>query len=217
MSAKRLIPVAGDGWKFIGGFLLVGLLGGFGGVWFARVVAVVGVLAAGFALYFFRDPDRDVPRTEDVLSPADGRVMEVAAIDGEGYGPGRVIRIFLSVMDVHVQRSPVGGRVIKARYRPGKFLDARDPRAPFVNESNALEIETPRGRVVVRQIAGLIARRILCWARPEETLAAGERFGLIRFGSQVDLYLPADAEILVGVGQRVVGGVTAVARWGGHP
>jgi phosphatidylserine decarboxylase len=217
VSAKRLIPVAGDGWKFIGGFLLVGLLAGFGGVWFARVVAVVGVLAAGFALYFFRDPDRDVPRTEDVLSPADGRVMEVAAIDGEGYGPGRVIRIFLSVMDVHVQRSPVGGRVIKARYRPGKFLDARDPRAPFVNESNALEIETPRGRVVVRQIAGLIARRILCWARPEETLAAGERFGLIRFGSQVDLYLPADAEILVGVGQRVVGGVTAVARWGGHP
>ncbi|MBK7688032.1 MAG: phosphatidylserine decarboxylase family protein [Elusimicrobia bacterium] len=217
MSAKRWIPVAGDGWKFIGGFLVVGLLAGLGGVWFARVVAVVGVLAAGFALYFFRDPDRDVPRTEDVLSPADGRVMEVAAIDGEGYGAGRVIRIFLSVMDVHVQRSPVGGRVIKARYRPGKFLDARDPRAPFVNESNALEIETPRGRVVVRQIAGLIARRILCWARPEETLAPGERFGLIRFGSQVDLYLPADVEILVGVGQRVVGGVTAVARWGGHP
>ncbi|MBK7208321.1 MAG: phosphatidylserine decarboxylase family protein [Elusimicrobia bacterium] len=217
MSAKRWVPVAGDGWKFIGGFLVVGLLAGLGGVWFARVVAVVGVLAAGFALYFFRDPDRDVPRTEDVLSPADGRVMEVAAIDGEGYGAGRVIRIFLSVMDVHVQRSPVGGRVIKARYRPGKFLDARDPRAPFVNESNALEIETPRGRVVVRQIAGLIARRILCWARPEETLAPGERFGLIRFGSQVDLYLPADVEILVGVGQRVVGGVTAVARWGGHP
>jgi phosphatidylserine decarboxylase len=217
VSAKRWIPVAGDGWKFIGGFLVVGLLAGLGGVWFARVVAVVGVLAAGFALYFFRDPDRDVPRTEDVLSPADGRVMEVAAIDGEGYGAGRVIRIFLSVMDVHVQRSPVGGRVIKARYRPGKFLDARDPRAPFVNESNALEIETPRGRVVVRQIAGLIARRILCWARPEETLAPGERFGLIRFGSQVDLYLPADVEILVGVGQRVVGGVTAVARWGGHP
>ncbi|MBK9922656.1 MAG: phosphatidylserine decarboxylase [Elusimicrobia bacterium] len=80
-----------------------------------------------------------------------------------------------------------------------------------------MEIETPRGRVVVRQIAGLIARRILCWARPEETLAPGERFGLIRFGSQVDLYLPADVEILVGVGQRVVGGVTAVARWGGHP
>ncbi|MBK8650460.1 MAG: phosphatidylserine decarboxylase family protein [Elusimicrobia bacterium] len=217
MSAKRWVPVAGDGWKFIGGFLVVGLLAGLGGVWFARVVAVVGVLAAGFALYFFRDPDRDVPRTEDVLSPADGRVMEVAAIDGEGYGAGRVIRIFLSVMDVHIQRSPVGGRVIKARYRPGKFLDARDPRAPFVNESNALEIETPRGRVVVRQIAGLIARRILCWARPEETLAPGERFGLIRFGSQVDLYLPADVEILVGVGQRVVGGVTAVARWGGHP
>ena len=156
MSAKRWIPVAGDGWKFIGGFLVVGLLAGLGGVWFARVVAVVGVLAAGFALYFFRDPDRDVPRTEDVLSPADGRVMEVAAIDGEGYGAGRVIRIFLSVMDVHIQRSPVGGRVIKARYRPGKFLDARDPRAPFVNESNALEIETPRGRVVVRQILSLI-------------------------------------------------------------
>jgi phosphatidylserine decarboxylase len=173
-------------------------------------------LAALFAVYFFRDPDRDIPRTDDVLSPADGRVMEVADIDGEGYGPGRVVRIFLSVLDVHVQRSPVSGRVAKVRYRPGKFLDARDPRASFVNESNALEIESPRGRVVVRQIAGLIARRILCWVRPEENLSQGERFGLIRFGSQVDLYLPSDAEIVVSVGQRVVGGVTSVARWGGN-
>lgn len=216
MGAKRLVPIAGDGWKFIGGFLLVGLLACAGGAWFARVVAVAGVLAALFAVYFFRDPDRDIPRTDDVLSPADGRVMEVADIDGEGYGPGRVVRIFLSVLDVHVQRSPVSGRVAKVRYRPGKFLDARDPRASFVNESNALEIESPRGRVVVRQIAGLIARRILCWVRPEENLSQGERFGLIRFGSQVDLYLPSDAEIVVSVGQRVVGGVTSVARWGGN-
>ncbi len=216
MGAKRLIPIAGDGWKFIGGFLLVGLLACAGGAWFARAIAVLGVLAALFAVYFFRDPDRDIPRTDDVLSPADGRVMEVADIDGEGYGPGRVVRIFLSVLDVHVQRSPVSGRVAKVRYRPGKFLDARDPRASFVNESNALEIETPRGRVVVRQIAGLIARRILCWVRPEESLSQGERFGLIRFGSQVDLYLPSDAEIVVSVGQRVVGGVTSVARWGGN-
>jgi phosphatidylserine decarboxylase len=216
VGAKRLVPIAGDGWKFIGGFLLVGLLACAGGAWFARVVAVAGVLAALFAVYFFRDPDRDIPRTDDVLSPADGRVMEVADIDGEGYGPGRVVRIFLSVLDVHVQRSPVSGRVAKVRYRPGKFLDARDPRASFVNESNALEIESPRGRVVVRQIAGLIARRILCWVRPEENLSQGERFGLIRFGSQVDLYLPSDAEIVVSVGQRVVGGVTSVARWGGN-
>lgn len=216
MSAKRLLPVAGDGWKFIVGFLVVGVLAWLGGVWFARVVAVVGVLAAVFAVYFFRDPDRTVPKTDDILSPADGRVMEVADIDGEGYGPGRVVRVFLSVLDVHVQRSPVGGRVAKVRYRPGKFLDARDPRAAYANESNALEIETPRGRVVVRQIAGLIARRILCWVRPDETIVAGERFGLIRFGSQVDLYLPAETEILVRVGQRVTGGVTAVARWGGN-
>ncbi|MBK9922657.1 MAG: phosphatidylserine decarboxylase [Elusimicrobia bacterium] len=143
MSAKRWIPVAGDGWKFIGGFLVVGLLAGLGGVWFARVVAVVGVLAAGFALYFFRDPDRDVPRTEDVLSPADGRVMEVAAIDGEGYGAGRVIRIFLSVMDVHIQRSPVGGRVIKARYRPGKFLDARDPARRSSTKATPWKLKRP--------------------------------------------------------------------------
>jgi phosphatidylserine decarboxylase len=216
MSAKRLLPVAEDGWKFIFGFLAVGVLACAGGAWFSRVVAATGVLAAVFAVYFFRDPDRAVPKTDDILSPADGRVMEVADIDGEGYGPGRVVRIFLSVLDVHVQRSPVGGRVAKVRYRPGKFLDARDPRAAYANESNALEIDTPRGRVVVRQIAGLIARRILCWARPEETLVPGERFGLIRFGSQVDLYLPAEAEILVRVGQRVTGGMTPVARWGGN-
>ena len=170
MTTGPLLPIASDGWKFILGFALLGGLALFGGVWFARVAGVALLIAAVFSLYFFRDPHRRVPKTDDILSPADGRVLAVADVDGEGYGSGRVIRIFLSVMDVHVQRAPAAGRVTKTQYRPGVFLDARDRRAPFVNESNAVEIDTVRGRIMVRQIAGLIARRILCWVRPEDTL-----------------------------------------------
>jgi phosphatidylserine decarboxylase precursor-related protein len=109
--------------------------------------------------------------------PADGRVLEVADVDGEGYGRGRVVRIFLSVLDGHVQRAPVAGKVTATHYRPGSFLDARHPRAPFENESNSIDIESAHGRSMVRQIAGLIARRILCWVRPDDTVALGERIG----------------------------------------
>lgn len=217
MTTGPLLPIATDGWKFIAAFLVLGAIALLGGAWFARAAGVVLLIAAVFSLYFFRDPNRRVPKTDDLLSPADGRVLEVADVDGEGYGSGRVIRIFLSVMDVHVQRAPVAGRVTRTQYRPGVFLDARDRRAPFVNESNAIEIESVRGRVMVRQIAGLIARRILCWVRPEDSLAAGERVGLIRFGSQVDLYVPRSVEVSVREGQRVVGGVTVVGRWEGSP
>jgi phosphatidylserine decarboxylase len=209
----RRIPVNPDGWKFILGFGLLGALFLFLGPWFATFVGGLLAALAVFSVFFFRDTERSIPPTADLVSPADGRVMEVADIDGEGFGPGRVIRIFLSVFDGHVQRAPVTGRIRQTQYRPGAFLDARDPRAPFANESNAVEIETLRGRVMVRQIAGLIARRILCWVRSDDTVEMGERIGLIRFGSQVDLYVTYDVEIMVKEGDRVRAGDSIVGRW----
>ncbi|MBL8023885.1 MAG: phosphatidylserine decarboxylase [Elusimicrobia bacterium] len=211
---SRFIPIAGDGWKFVLAFAILGGLFSALGPWFSRSVGVILLLLAVFSLYFFRDGKRSIPVTTDILSPADGRVLEVADIDGEGYGQGRVVRIFLSVLDGHVQRAPVAGQVTRTEYRAGSFLDARNPRAPFVNEANSIEFNTPQGKVMIRQIAGFIARRILCWVRPEDNVVLGERVGLIRFGSQVDLYVPPGVEILVKEGQRVRAGETVMARWG---
>jgi phosphatidylserine decarboxylase len=209
---SRFFPIAGDGWKFVLGFAVVGGVFVALGPFLSRGVGVLFLLAALFSIYFFRDGKRVIPTTSDVLSPGDGRVLEVADVDGEGYGRGRVVRIFLSVLDGHVQRAPVAGKVIQTHYRPGSFLDARNPRAPFVNECNSIEIESALGRVTVRQIAGFIARRILCWVRPDDTVELGERIGLIRFGSQVDLYLPKGIDIVVKEGQRVRAGETVIAR-----
>ncbi|HNI56453.1 MAG TPA: phosphatidylserine decarboxylase, partial [Elusimicrobiota bacterium] len=183
------------------------------GAWFSKTVGGVLGLLALFSLRFFRDGERTVPVTTDLLAPADGTVTEVSDVDGEGYGRGRVIRIFLSVFDGHVQRAPLAGRVTKTHYQPGLFLDARNARAAFANESNAIEIESSKGRVVVRQIAGLIARRIVCWVRPDDVVEAGERIGLIRYGSQVNLYVPLDVEITVKDGDKVSAGQTIVGRW----
>lgn len=210
---SRFFPIAGDGWKFVFAFAVLGGAFFAFGPLISRFVGILLILAALFSIYFFRDGKRVIPVTKDVLSPGDGRVLEVSDVDGEGYGRGRVIRIFLSVLDGHVQRSPVAGKVVGTHYRPGSFLDARHPRAPFENESNSIDIETPRGRVRVRQIAGLIARRILCWVRPDDAVELGQRIGLIRFGSQVDLYVPKEMDIVVKEGQRVRAGETIVARW----
>lgn len=213
MKKFRIPLIAYDGWKFIFAFGFIGFLFLFFDVWFGKTVGALCVLFAMFCVAFFRDPDRDIPQVEGILSPADGTVLEVVTVDGEGYGKGRVIRIFLSVLDGHVQRSPVAGTVKALRYMPGVFLDARDPRAPFANESNSIEIENGKGRVMVKQISGLIARRIVCWVRPDDVLEAGERIGLIRFGSQVDLYLPMEAEVTVKEGDKMVAGQTVVAEW----
>lgn len=213
MSRFRIAPVAPDGWKFIIGFGFLAFLFLALGLWFAKAVGVILAVLAVFSVAFFRDPDRDVPPGDGILSPADGTVMEVATVEGEGYGTGRVIRIFLSVFDNHIQRAPAAGTVKNVEYMPGLFLDARDPRAPFANESNMIEIVSPQGRIAVKQIAGLIARRIVCWIREDDEIEKGERIGLIRFGSQVDLYLPSEAEILAKEGDKVVGGVTVLAQW----
>jgi phosphatidylserine decarboxylase len=212
MKKFRLSPIAYDGWKFILFFGFLGFLFLFLGLWFAKLVGAFCALFAVFCVAFFRDPEREVPAVDGFLSPADGTVMEAATVDGEGYGRGKVVRIFLSVFDGHIQRAPVAGTVTAVTYTPGVFLDARDPRAPFVNESNLVEFQTAHGRIGVKQLSGLLARRIVCWVRPGDAVESGERIGLIRFGSQVDVYLPPDTEVAVKEGDKVLAGLTLLAR-----
>jgi phosphatidylserine decarboxylase len=210
----RLIPVASDGWRFIIPFAAIG--GGllFLSDWLATAGGTLLLLAAVFSVFFFRDFDRNTTVDDAVVySPGDGKVMDVAQVHDANEGSYRLIRIFLSVFDGHVQRAPVAGRVEKVVYTKGTFLDARHANAHLDNERNALTIHSRQGKVVVTQIAGLIARRIVCWSKQGDVLGQGERFGLIRYGSQVDVALPLTSKISVSVGDRVVGGETVIARW----
>lgn len=202
------------GYPFIlGGLaaLIVGLL-----LW--HPLAWLGVIFVLFCLYFFRDPERVAPPREDVLlAPADGLVVSIEqAIPPAELGlapePRTRVAIFLSVLDVHVNRAPIAGTIQKIAYHPGLFLSAAEEKASDDNERNALLLRTHDGQdVVVVQIAGLIARRILCGVTEGQTLTAGQRFGIIRFGSRTDLYLPEGCAPLVAVGQRMIGGETVIA------
>ena len=171
------------------------------------------VFLAAFILYFFRDPERIVPADPAVVvSPADGRVMEIVD-QAMGSRPGRRVSIFLAIWDVHVNRAPLAGRIRKLEYRPGRFLAAMRSRASAENEQNVIHLSTERGEIVLKQIAGWIARRVLCWKAEGDTVTLGERVGMIRFGSRVDIWLPLEAEIVVGPGQHVAGGSSILARW----
>lgn len=168
---------------------------------------------AAFVLYFFRDPERAAPADPSaVVSPADGRVMEVVE-EPLGSRPGRRISIFLAIWDVHVNRAPLAGRIGKVEYRRGRFYAAMRSRASAENEQNVIHLSTERGEIIFKQVAGWIARRVLCWKAEGDTVALGERVGMIRFGSRVDLWLPAEAEILVRPGEHVAGGTSVLARW----
>ena len=176
--------------------------------------AVPFAALGGFFAYFFRDPERAIPSAPGlVVSPADGRVMIAGPSDGRWAPPGdwKQITIFLSPVDVHINRTPVEGRVTRIEYRPGKFLAAYKEDASG-NELNEIWIDSHGRRIVVRQIVGVLARRIVCRVREGQTLARGERIGLMKFGSRMDVFLPTDAELRVSVGQRVVGGETVLAR-----
>lgn len=179
------------------------------------LLSLVLLLLAGFMAYFFRDPQRAVPPESDlVVSPADGRVTRVEKLsDADGHSP-TVVSIFLSPFDVHVNRSPIAGTIIDVTYTKGRFTAATSDNASLVNEQNALTIKGERVTVVCKQIAGVLARRIVCWKQPGDRLELGERFGLIKFGSRTDLVLPTEVEVLVGVGERVRGGVTVIGRCG---
>jgi phosphatidylserine decarboxylase len=167
----------------------------------------------GFMAYFFRDPERQVPQDADlVVSPADGRVMIAGPSDGRWAPPGdwKQITIFLSPMDVHMNRTPVGGRVTRVDYRPGRFLPAYDEGSND-NELNEVWIDYNGRTVVFRQVVGILARRIVCRVREGEMLERGQRVGLMKFGSRMDVFLPVDAALRVEVGQRVIGGETVLA------
>ncbi|OGR80759.1 MAG: phosphatidylserine decarboxylase [Elusimicrobia bacterium RIFCSPLOWO2_01_FULL_64_13] len=207
------IPIAREGFPFILSFLAGACLLIPIPMTVCRVLGAILLILALFSTYFFRDPAQAVPQDPGaILAPGDGRVLEVAEEwSPELGGRAKVIRIFLSIFDIHVQRSPISGIIGDIRYITGKFLDARDPRASFENEQNLIVIEQSGGRVVVRQIAGFIARRIACWVRSGQPVDAGERIGLIRFGSQVDLAVPEDSVICVSKGERVIGGASVVA------
>ena len=210
-----------DGWPFIaictGMALACGAMGlAFRSVTFG-VLASLAFIAAMFCAYFFRDPPRVIPQDPKlILSPADGKIMEIVeGRDGVSPTPVWILRIFLSVFDPHIQRSPVAGKVSTIVYKKGKFLDARDPKAAFENEQNRIVISAaPVGPVVVTQVAGLIARRILCWVREGQHLEMGQQIGLIRFGSQVDMVLPRNVQLRVKAGDRVEAGSSVIGELG---
>jgi phosphatidylserine decarboxylase len=177
------------------------------------VAAILLLCLSAFVFYFFRDPERVIPSDPGaVVSPADGRIVVVT--DEEYVGrPGKRISIFLAIWNVHVNRSPAAGTIPKMVYRPGKFLAAMMARASTENEQNVIFLSTASGEMVFKQIAGLIARRVVCWKKAGDTVQRGERIGLVRFGSRVDLWVPREAEILVALGDNVKGGSSVLARW----
>jgi phosphatidylserine decarboxylase len=199
-----------DGYKFAAVPLLLGVAAaGLHWSWLAGILIVLGL----FVMYFFRDPQRtppDDPRT--IVSPADGRVMLVVE-ESLGGNPGRRISVFLSILDVHVNRSPVAGKITAIEYRTGKFYAAMRGRASAENEQNTFHVSTEHGEVVFKQIAGWVARRILCWKSVGDAVLRGERVGMIRFGSRMDIWLPEGVEILVRPGQHVAAGSSVLARW----
>lgn len=197
---EEALPFAAPPFALAGALLIFGLWPG------AVFCAVVGTAVC----LFFRDPERTPPAEGSVLvSPADGRVLFAGESDGR-----LKISIFMSVLNVHVNRAPCPGEVLGLRYNPGKFMAAFAEKASLDNEQNRILLKTERGEVEVVQIAGLIARRIVCWVSPGDRVERAGRIGLIRFGSRVDLYLPSGAaRSLVGVGQFVRAGATALARW----
>jgi phosphatidylserine decarboxylase len=179
------------------------------------IAAWVLVFLAAFVFSFFRDPERLIPgEAGAVVSPADGRVVVVTEEENAGR-PGKRISIFLAIWNVHVNRAPAAGTITKLEYRPGKFLAAMRERASLENEQNVFTLSTEAGEMVFKQIAGWIARRVVSWKKVGDPVARGERIGLVRFGSRVDVWLPKEAEILVKLGENVKGGSSVLAQWSG--
>lgn len=216
MLANFLIPILEDGWRFIAIFAGAAFLGALTGqAWLFWPL----MLVLAWSIYFFRDPPRGVPQDDGILiAPADGLVqMIVPAVPpaelGLGDQPLTRVSIFLSVFDVHINRAPCAGTVEVVAYRPGKFLNAAADKASDENERSALAFRRADGTLIgCVQIAGWVARRIITYVKPGQQVAAGERFGHIRFGSRTDLYLPQGARLLVAPGQRMIGGETVMAE-----
>ena len=204
-----------EGYKFASAPIVLGIAALFLG-WhiLALQIAAFVLLALGtFILYFFRDPERVVPSDPSaIVSPADGRVLEV--IDEQfGGRPGKRITIFLAVWNVHVNRTPLTGKISRIEYRAGKFQMAMRKTASAENEQNVIYLETAHGQIVFKQIAGMIARRVVLWKKVGDQVERGERIGIVRFGSRMDVWLPLEAELSVKPGDHVAGGASILARW----
>ena len=205
--------IAREGWVFVALALAAALVLSIAGLW---ILAVLAWLAFAFIVQFFRDPPRTVPQAPNtVLSPADGKIVRVEqARDPYLDRDALKISVFMNVFNVHSNRSPMDGTVVAAWYHAGAFLNAALDKASLENERSALHLRSPAGRdVTCVQVAGLIARRILCYAKPGDTLARGQRYGFIRFGSRVDVYLSPDARVKVGVGDTVFATETILAEF----
>lgn len=213
---NTLVPIHRDGWKFVAMFFVVSLVLGL--LW--EPLMWLGFLLTAWCAYFFRDPERLTPQDPDlVISPADGRVSSIAMVTPPlelelGSEPMLRISVFMNVFNCHVNRAPMRGSVRRIAYRAGRFVNAELDKASQENERNGLVIDTAHGEIGVVQIAGLVARRIVCWTSTFDSLDTGERFGLIRFGSRLDVFLPAGAEPRVAVGQTAIAGETVIAEFG---
>lgn len=193
-----------EGFPFVITPLIIALIFGFFPLWPA---VGIFVLLAAFMAYFFRDPHRAVPGRDDIIvSAADGRVTRIDENEN-----GKTVSVFLSPLDVHINRAPIAGKVIKIDYIKGKKAPATSNEASFSNERNSLTIENDKITVVCTQIAGIVARRIVCWSKLGDELVLGQKFGLIKFSSRTDLLMPKTVEVLVKIGDRVVGGETIIA------
>lgn len=216
---KSLVPVHKEGWPFVAGFLVAAIVLG----WLVDALFWIGLALTIWCAYFFRDPARVTPVSDDfVISPADGRVSAIGQFvpppeTGLDQSPMTRVSIFMNVFNCHVNRAPMRGRMRQIVHKAGSFANAELDKASTDNERNTLVLETPKGDAAVVQIAGLVARRIVCWANEGEGISAGERFGLIRFGSRVDVYLPKGAEVCVSLGQTAIAGETLIARYDGAP
>ena len=200
------------GWPFVlGGLVLAIIAAFFAGVWFGVILLALTT----FFLFFFRDPDRRVEAADAaVLSPADGRVMVAGPSTAQSFPAAnwQQISIFLSPMDVHVNRMPVSGRIEHVEYHPGRFLPAFKAEAGDLNEYTELHVDVRGRKVIFRQIVGILARRIVCRAKVGDEVKAGDRFGVMKFGSRMDIFLPPDAAVRVKVGDKVTAGVTVLAE-----
>jgi len=206
-------PIAKEGYPFIFPVLLLALFFlGFN----CNALGVFFILLDIFIIYFFRDPNREVPDGANlIISPADGKVVQIKKDIKDPLGDNFTqVSIFLSVFNVHINRSPIQGEVVKVEYNKGKFLAAFNEKASLLNEQNAVTIKGADISLRVNQIAGLIARRIVCWVKGKQQIECGERFGLIRFGSRVDIFLPGTVGINVSIGDKVKGGLSVIGTIG---
>lgn len=208
---KQPYPIAREGFPYIIGLAVVTLVTYF--LW--PILSILPLILTFFVAFFFRNPKRVIPQDEGILvSPADGRVMWIEEVEEERFFKGKAIKIsiFLSVFNVHLNRTPVSGKVTYRAYREGKMIPAFKSHASDINEKNFVGIENDLIKVLVTQVTGFIARRIVCWVKEGQELQRGQLFGLIKFGSCTEIYVPKSVEILVKEGERVIGGETVIGR-----